>query len=120
MQGPARPLIQRVGKLLGISALELAHIEAVLRLYQGQGAYAGNGQARGSSGARLSDAYRVLDIAVTATNEEVVKAYRRQMSRHHPDKLVANGLPESMMEIAKQKTQQIREAYEVICEHRGI
>ena len=30
------------------------------------------------------------------TDQEVTKAYRRQMSRHHPDKLVANGLPESM------------------------
>jgi DnaJ like chaperone protein len=119
LQGPARQIIQQVGKLLGISALELAHIEAVLRLYhRSAGAHAGPGPAGAST--RLSDAYRVLDIAASATDGEVVKAYRRQMSRHHPDKLVANGLPESMMEIAKQKTQQIREAYEVIREHRGI
>jgi len=42
------------------------------------------------------------------------------MSRNHPDKLVANGLPESMMEIAKEKTQRIREAYEVIRERRAM
>jgi DnaJ like chaperone protein len=42
----------------------------------------------------------------------VTKAYRRQMSRHHPDKLVANGLPESMAQVAKEKTQRIQEAYE--------
>jgi DnaJ like chaperone protein len=49
-----------------------------------------------------------------------VKAYRRQLSRHHPDKLKANGLPESMIEHAKQRTQQIIQAYEVIRERRGI
>jgi DnaJ-domain-containing protein 1 len=33
---------------------------------------------------------------------------------------VANGLPPSMMEIAKEKTQRIREAYEEIREHRRM
>ena len=49
-----------------------------------------------------------------------MKAYRRQLSRHHPDKLKANGLPESMIEHAKQRTQLIIEAYELICERRGL
>ncbi len=48
------------------------------------------------------------------------KAYRRQMSRHHPDKLVANGLPESMAQMAKEKTQRIQEAYEAIRAARGM
>ena len=43
------------------------------------------------------------------TDAELTKAYRRQMSRHHPDKLKANGLPESMLEHAKQRTQAISE-----------
>jgi DnaJ like chaperone protein len=42
------------------------------------------------------------------------------MSENHPDKLVARGLPESMQDLAKEKTQRIREAYDVIAEHRGI
>ena len=49
-----------------------------------------------------------------------MKAYRRQLSRHHPDKLKANGLPDSMIEHAKQRTQLIIEAYELISERRGI
>ena len=36
------------------------------------------------------------------------------------DKLKANGLPDSMMEHAKERTQQIREAYEFLSERRGI
>ena len=42
------------------------------------------------------------------------------MSRHHPDKLMANGLPESMLERAKERAQQIQAAYELIRERRGI
>ena len=44
----------------------------------------------------------------------MVKAYRRALHRHHPDKLKANGLPDSMIEHAKQRTQQIIEAWELI------
>ena len=36
------------------------------------------------------------------------------MSQNHPDKLVAKGLPEEMMLLAKEKTQKIRKAYETI------
>jgi DnaJ like chaperone protein len=42
------------------------------------------------------------------------------LSRHHPDKLKANGLPESMLGHAKQRTQQIIEAYELIRARRGM
>lgn len=116
LHGPARPIIQRVAHGLGISGIELAHIEALLRLRYAQP----RDPTAVPPANRLADAYRVLEVKASASNDEVIKAYRRQMSRHHPDKLVANGLPESMMEIAKQKTQQVREAYEIICEHRGI
>ena len=47
-------------------------------------------------------------------------AFRRLMSRHHPDKLKANGLPDSMLEHAKQRTQAIREAYDLLRERRGM
>lgn len=114
LQGPARVLLQRAAHGLGISGLELAHLEAVLRL-QGGRPWAGVAPT-----SKLADSYRVLEIEAGASDSEVTRAYRRQMSRNHPDKLVANGLPESMMELAKQKTQQIREAYETICAHRGI
>jgi len=42
------------------------------------------------------------------------------LSRHHPDKLKSNGLPESMLGHAQQRTQQIIEAWNVIREARGI
>jgi DnaJ like chaperone protein len=66
----------------------------------------------------LRDAYEVLGLKPTASDDEVKKAYRRLMSQNHPDKLVAKGLPEEMMKIAKEKTQKITKAYEAIQQAR--
>jgi DnaJ like chaperone protein len=41
------------------------------------------------------------------------------MNQHHPDKLVAKGLPEEMIKLATEKTQEIKEAYELIKNTRG-
>ena len=121
LEGPVRPLMGRIAAALGISGLAYAHIEAVLRIQRG-GFRAG--EARGAGAAArdrsLEEAYRVLETTAVASDAQVVKAYRRQLHRHHPDKLKANGLPESMMAHAKQRTQQIIEAYELIRERRGM
>jgi DnaJ like chaperone protein len=121
LDGPVRALLQRAAQALAIAPYELAHIEAVLRIPRGgfgaRGARAAHGARRGAD---LSAAYRVLDLAPEASDGEIVKAYRRQLNRHHPDKLKARGLPESMMAHAKQRTQQIIEAYELIRERRGM
>ncbi|MCO4191486.1 co-chaperone DjlA, partial [Proteus terrae] len=45
---------------------------------------------------------------------------RQVMNGHHPDKLVAKGLPTKMMEMAKQKAQEIQKAWELIKEQRGF
>ncbi len=114
----SRALLRRVASHLGISFLELAQIETVLRIRRGG---FGRAHAQGGTGTtQLEQAYRVLEVPTNAGDDEVAKAYRRQLSRHHPDTLKANGLPESMIEHAKQRTQQIIEAYELIRERRGI
>lgn len=119
MRGAVRQRLGRIATLFGIGTLEFAHLEAVLRLRAGEGARGGAARQANDS-ERLADAYRVLEVAPTATDADVEKAYRRQLSRHHPDKLKANGLPESMLEHAKQRTQQIIEAWDVIRARRGI
>lgn len=116
LQGPVRTRLHAIAAQLGFVGLEIAQMEATLRLQLGRG-WTAPPQA---SGARLETAYQVLGIPSSASDDEVKKAYRRQMNEHHPDKLIARGLPESMQELAKEKTQRIREAYEAICEHRGI
>jgi len=69
---------------------------------------------------QLYNAYKILEVSSTASDAEIKKAYRRQMSKNHPDKLVSKGLPPEMMKLATQKTQQIKDAYETIKQSRGI
>lgn len=116
MTGPVRLRMTRIASLLGFNGAVLGSLEAALR-----GAHAGYRPAdsQASVESRTLAAYRVLEVEPAATDGELVKAYRRQMSRHHPDKLKANGLPDSMLEHAKERTQQIREAYEFLRERRG-
>ncbi len=71
-------------------------------------------------GNSIDDAYTLLGIDSKASRTEIKKAYRRLMGQHHPDKLVAKGLPEEMMAIAKEKTQEIQAAYDQICRARGF
>jgi len=99
---------------LGVSKFEYERIKLQ---FQAQQRFHGYNQQQQANN-RLDDAYAVLGVTKDATGAEVKKSYRRLMSQHHPDKLVAKGLPEEMMTIAKEKTQQIRKAYEVIKESR--
>jgi DnaJ like chaperone protein len=124
MSPPARTILSRVAERLGLSGLEFARMEASLQAYRqrGEGQSDSFQGARGAAGSRrsLADCYAELEVDARVSDKEVTRAYRRQMSRHHPDKLVANGLPESMAQVAKEKTQRIKEAYEGICAARGM
>ncbi|MCH9645262.1 MAG: co-chaperone DjlA [Proteobacteria bacterium] len=68
----------------------------------------------------VDDAYKILNTDKSQTDKEIKRAYRRLLAQHHPDKLVAKGLPEEMMIIAKEKTQEIISAYELIKKQRNI
>ena len=78
---------------------------------------------RSSAGVEAADklvqAYDILGVNDAISNVELKRAYRRLMSQHHPDKLVAKGLPEEMMVLATEKTQQISAAFELIRQSRS-
>jgi len=121
LQGPSRAVLQKIARLLDLSLMELAHMEAALRIQRSRAhdARSSAGTARPNRPVQIDQAYGVLEVAASASDAEVLRAYRRQLSRHHPDKLKANGLPDSMVEHAKQRTQQIIEAYEYVKEIRA-
>lgn len=111
-----RRVLSRACAALDVSAYELVQMEALLRMQR---------SARQPSSAqpaidRLTEAYQVLGVSHTASDGEVTKAYRRLMNQNHPDKLVAKGLPESMMKMAEEKTRQIRAAYDVVRDARAM
>ena len=67
----------------------------------------------------LDHAYALIEVNENSSKQEVKQAYRRLLSRNHPDKLIAQGLPEEMIKLANDKTQKIMKAYELICKSKG-
>ncbi|BAO43575.1 co-chaperone DjlA [Thiolapillus brandeum] len=115
-------MLLHICRQLGIPEFLFRQLERMIRAQQA-GGHGGNHQ--GSQGTTsgtpsLKDAYTMLGITRDASDAEVKKAYRRLMSQHHPDKLVAKGLPEEMMKVATRKTREIRKAYEAIKQARGF
>lgn len=103
-------MLVRVARLLGLTEADVAQLEAMLRT-----------GARGPSPQqKLDDAYAALGLTASATDAEVKRTYRRLMSQNHPDKLAGKGLPDSMREMAEERTREISIAYSLIKEARGF
>jgi len=106
----------RIAAAMGIGALQL---DQLLRMAQAQAGFQQRGGgATAQRGTSLTDAYKALGVDSTATDKDVKRAYRRLMSEHHPDKLMAKGVPEAMIKLATERTQEIQLAYEVIRKSR--
>ena len=110
-------VIQSVCALMRMSAQEMSALMARMQAQQtfNQGAHGGGAGYQSpftSDADMLKDAYGVLGVTPDMSDAEIKKAYRRLMSQHHPDKLVAKGLPPEMMKLAKEKTQEIQAAYD--------
>ena len=108
-----RALLVYVAEVMGFERGEVARIEAMLRSER-------PGSVPANRESSLAEAYRTLGVAPGASDQEVKTAYRRLMNKHHPDKLVSKGLPESMIDVAEKRTQQIRAAYERVRDERGF
>ena len=100
-------LLRRIAARLGLSSAEFIELERMMRSMHS------NARSNGE-GPTLDDAYETLGVSPGAPDDEVKRAYRRLMSRHHPDKLAAKGLPEEMMRAATERTQQIKAAWDTV------
>jgi DnaJ like chaperone protein len=103
-------VIQQVCSFLKMSQQEM---QQLLERMQAQQSFYGSGGAANSQSS-IDDAYKILGVEAQANDADLKKAYRRLMSQHHPDKLVAKGLPPEMMQLAKEKTQEIQAAYDIV------
>jgi DnaJ like chaperone protein len=70
--------------------------------------------------APATNPYDVLGLARTARDDEIKRAYRRLIREHHPDTLIARGLPREFAEQANAKMAAINAAYDEICRQRGL
>jgi DnaJ like chaperone protein len=112
-------MLVRVARRLGLTERDVAQLEALLR--------AGTASSSGASGpgtagtqTRLDDAYTALGLTSDVSDAEVKRAYRRLVSENHPDKLRGKGMPESMRQVAEERTREINVAYDLIKESRGF
>lgn len=66
----------------------------------------------------LDDAYKVLEVSPSATDDEIRAAYRRLALKHHPDKVASLG--PDILKAANEKFQQINAAKERVFKARGM
>jgi DnaJ like chaperone protein len=60
------------------------------------------------------DPYVVLGLAPTANRDEVKRVYRMLVAEHHPDRLIAKGVPEELIDVATGRMAAINDAYSQI------
>ena len=116
LQRVERNILWKICKELDISRVELAQVEAMLRAQRGfRRSPHGDTDA-----ANVSRAYGTLGIDQAATNDEVKKAYRRLMNKHHPDKIAASNPDAAVLDEAERHTRKIRSAYDLLKTRRSM
>jgi DnaJ like chaperone protein len=93
-------MIHRIAGYIGVSEKDLGSMHAMFRR------------------PAPNTAYQILEVDASASDEEVKKAYRRMVMKHHPDKVIDLG--EEFQKAAAEKFRKVQEAYERICKDRGI
>ena len=113
-------ILNRTASGLGINAPQFQQLLAMLMAqhdFGQRGKYQGGGTAAPRVDS-LAKAYQALGVESSASDSEIKRAYRKLMSEHHPDKLIAKGVPEDMLKLATETTQEIQAAYELIKQSR--
>ena len=114
-----RRILERVASRCGYATERFERLLELVSAQQRFGAWRHDATPQTNS-RRLSSAYQALGVEKSASDKEVTRAYRKQMSRYHPDKLMSRGVPESMIQVGKEKTQQVQAAYDLVKQDRGM
>ncbi len=115
-----RQVLYVIAEELGISRIQFDQFLRMMEGGQQFGGGQGGGYQQAQRGPTLEDACSVLGVKSSDDATNIKRAYRKLMSEHHPDKLLAKGLPPEMMEMAKQKAQEIQAAYDLIRREKGF
>ena len=100
-----RATIAEVGRIFGFGPADVHRIESTF--------IAGGAASE-------TDPYEVLGLSRSATDAEVKRVFRKLLRENHPDKVVAQGLPEEFVDVANKKMAEINAAYDRIKTERGL
>ncbi len=117
-------LLLRICERLHFSRFELHALKTVLEAQLRMGGWQHqHSRGRVQSQQReptLEESYAILGVNASASDQDIRRAYRRLLSRHHPDKLAAEGVPEDTLQKANEKTHEIRKAWESVRKARSL
>jgi DnaJ like chaperone protein len=120
-----RDILQDIAKQLGFNQLEFNRLlDMVISQTQfsrgGQQYSQHNSGSRQQSASSIQQAYKALGVSADASDQEVKRAYRKLMSQYHPDKLMGQGVPEDMINVATEQAKEIQLAYDLIKKQRNL
>lgn len=106
-----RELILQWGKWLGLRSRQ---IQALAADYEPQKQHVVN------TAPTYQDALRLLGVSASAEPAQIKHAYRRLLSRHHPDKVAGTGATALQVREATDKTRELHSAYTLIRQRRNF
>ncbi len=66
------------------------------------------------------DPYLILEADRAWNNESLKRQHRKMVREHHPDKMLARGVPKEFLSIANDQLARINSAWDLIKQERGI
>lgn len=94
-------VIKKISKYFWISEYDFSSISAMF-----------------SNKNNIENAYEILGISNSSSEEKIKQAYRKMIKKYHPDKLT--GVSEDVIKMAKEKFQSVKDAYDFIRKQRGF
>lgn len=92
--------LERVARIFGLDEARWARIRAA------------------NVGPDQADPFEILGASPEASTSEIKSAYRRLVRENHPDRLVAQGMPQEFVDLANERLARINAAYEQVRRQR--